>query len=68
MTDLLIIAVLAFAFFGALAALAWVADNTALTEPEPETERPPREEPVDFTAALKQRGPLPSWETTRRRG
>lgn len=65
MIDLLQIGAMAFAFFGALAALAWVADNTALTEPEPETERPPREEPVDFSEALRPIGGLPRWSETK---
>ena len=54
------------AFFFALAALAWCGDHLNLTQPEPETERPPREEPIDFSEALKPLGGLPGWETTRR--
>lgn len=53
MTDLLIIAVLAFSFFGALAALAWVGDHLNLTQPEPERPRPVPVEPCDFAAALR---------------
>lgn len=55
------------AFLFALAALAWVGDRLNLTQPEPETERPSREEPVDFSEALRPIGGLPRWDQTRER-
>ncbi len=53
MIELLQIGVLAFGFFGALAALAWFADHANLTQPEPERPRPVPVEPCDFAAALR---------------
>ena len=53
------------AFLFALAALAWVGDHLNLTQPEPETERPPREEPIDFSEALRPIGGLPRWSETK---
>jgi len=48
-------------FFAALAALAWVGDNLNLTQPEPRTPRPQREEPVDFPKALRLNREVPEW-------
>lgn len=67
MTDILIIGTLAFSFFGALALLAFIGDRLDLTRPEPETERPARSEPCDFSEALRPIGGLPRWAETRER-
>ena len=53
------------AFLFALAALAWVGDNLNLSQPEPRTPRPPREEPIDLSSALRPIGGLPRWEDTK---
>ncbi len=53
------------AFLFALAALAWCGDHLNLSQPEPRTPRPPREEPVDFSEALRPIGGLPRWSETK---
>ena len=53
------------AFLFALAALAFIGDHLNLSQPEPRTPRPPREEPVDFSEALRPIGGLPRWSETK---
>ena len=62
-------------WFFVLAILAAIADHSDewgrklgdfCFRPEPTTERPVREEPVDFAAALRTVGPLPRWTETRK--
>ena len=65
MTDLLLIAVLAFSFFGALAALAYIGDHLNLSQPEPRTRRPDPVDPCDFSEALRPIGGPPRWEDTK---
>lgn len=49
------------AFLFALAALAWCGDHLNLSQPEPRTPRPPREDPADFSKALRLNREVPEW-------